>query len=524
MPQFASYSDVTDLRPLATAVVRNGATGLEQTQELSMATLLDFVERGGRVVEPSDVSPGIAEDGTGDQTDAINAWLAQAGPGVALVATPGAKYRHAGVLDCNAKTRPRIVGYGAEFIAATAATSAFKLRNSTQPRLYGFHHRMETQPTTRGSTEDHHLIYIKDCTDLHVRDTIVQNSHAAGLLMEGVHRFLIERPTAEGGLADGLHMNAGCRQGRVCGATSIGVGDDGVAVVSAVAASGDATLCQDIWVVDSFCHSFPSAVDQGAASGTGGRGLTIVGGRNVHFRRARVVGSWAAGILIGTEPGYTSHSVTNASMRGVIVDSANLGAGGVPHGGILITSDRSGFTVADVLVDAVDVISQINSPMWGGAVRVINGGGAGGTMSNIVIGRAGRPVRVIGAFENTANIQIDPGVAAAVTSNVVKWDGWAPKGDLLRSWATVDFGSAPAQSGGVPGYSANHTRSVPGAEVGAEVVCMLSSLTDAAAQRGVSVVGRVTSAGNVAAWVENRTGAAVDLPSGDLFITVTNPS
>ena len=346
--------------------------------------------------------------GTDDTAD-LNTWLDRAGPTTLLRATAGATYLHTDVLVLGDPTGVSSVTDGevdlrnACFLAAEEATSAFKVM-SYSGRLWSGRFVMWT-PSARGNTEDHYKVYLQDCDGLVWYQPTVEGSHAAGILLLACHNFAVHQPTVDGTRADGFHVTGGSTHGRVYDPTITRCGDDGVAIVSYDDTDPD-TLCRDIRVYRPYVRG----------QSPQGRGVVLVGADDCWYYGIDVAGSRQAGVMIATEGGFTSHTVTNSGVIGGTV-KACVQDPTYDQGQIHIYSGRPGMAIDNILLAGIEVVDAAAQELAWAAVRVTNGGGSGGSVSRITVGTEGAPIRVSGFYWPDAVVDYDSGLTA--TENVL---------------------------------------------------------------------------------------------------------
>ena len=130
-------------------------------------------------------------------------------------------------------------------------------------------------------------------------------------------------------------MTNGAHDGVVNNPVTNNTGDDGVSVVSYVA---DRQTSHDI------------TVNSPVVNGTSwGRGVTVVGGRNITYHDVKVSDTNGAGVYVASEPSYDTLGVSNVTINGGTVTRANYNAG-VVHGAVLVYSGNPGQPVTGVTI------------------------------------------------------------------------------------------------------------------------------------------------------------------------------
>lgn len=312
----------------------------------------------GRCWYPED----FGATGVGDDTAALAAAVTGMSAGDTLIIRSGKVYRHSAVWDIT-KAGIRIVGRG-EIRATAEATSAVWIHADdilVEDVLF-------TCPTvtTRGSTLNHHKLIVYGCAGARLIRPRVVGSKAVGIFNYGASYYLLEHPDVSTTLADGIHNTNASHHGKIYSPRCDSNGDDGVSIVSY---SGDGAICHDIDVYD------PKVTNC-----TGGRMFSIAGGNDCHFHNVDGDGSYAAGMYIACENSFLSYGVSRCSMSGKLKNANTLGSGMPDHGAVMVSIDRSAFTVTDVLVEA-----EIQDTR-AAASRSISVFNYAGTLSNVHIG------------------------------------------------------------------------------------------------------------------------------------------
>lgn len=295
---------------------------------------------------------GARPDDDVDDTAALQRAIDSADPGDWIVFPPG-RYVYRNSLRVK---RPQITlwGPGATLHATNQADEAVLLL-ADEARMYGF---TLTAETSRRLTnpESARIVAIGDAyAGGFIRGVVIQNNQilpgteatghptsssgaSAGILLKDVRDFSVAGNVVRRSLADGIHITGSSRNGRVVNNRVSQTGDDMIAVVSYIdsdwalrsQASGgwlkstqDASLVQDIWVSDNE-----------VSDPYWGRGLTVVGGRRISFVNNKVSKStYAAGILVSRDAGYSTHGVEDVLVKGnQISDVQTTAPGYLPVG------------------------------------------------------------------------------------------------------------------------------------------------------------------------------------------------
>jgi hypothetical protein len=266
---------------------------------------------------------------TADDTAAINAAQAQLTPGGTLL-FPAGNYRHNTILRFT-KPDTTISAAGATLTATNEAFSAIDI-NADRVTVNDLTAAV-ANTTKRWEGLENHKILVSGQTGVKLNRVHVTGSAAAGIYIDLSTQFAIDAPTVDDTRADGIHITNRSTDGTVTGARVNRVGDDGVAVVSY---DKDGGLCERITVTDAR-----------VVANYWGRGLTVVGGRDVTFRNVYSENSSFAGIYIGIEPGYATGDVANVKVEGAEVVRANLDTR-ADYGSLMAYNGRADRTLSNV--------------------------------------------------------------------------------------------------------------------------------------------------------------------------------
>lgn len=197
-------------------------------------------------------------------------------------------------------------------------------------------------PTTtrRWEALEQHRLVLQGHQGISVTGIRIEGSAASGIFVSGSADFAIENVTVSDTRADGIHVTGGAARGRIYRPSVFRSGDDGVAVVSY-----DGTdPCRDIDVIAPFVS------DQ-----TGGRGLSVVGGRNVTLTDVRVERSPGAAVYVASESSYVTRGVRGVTVSGGVLSGSNTDPS-IDHGAVLIYAGRVGSPVKNVTVRDLAVV------------------------------------------------------------------------------------------------------------------------------------------------------------------------
>lgn len=335
---------------------------------------MTVIPAAGRHYYPED----FGATGVGDDTAALARASSRMKAGDTLVIRSGKVYRHSLVWEI---TTPgiRIIGDGEIRATAEAQSGVWLRANDLYVEDVQF-----TCPTTttRGSTPNNTKLMLYGGNNITcVRPRIVGAS-SVGIFVYGASNFLLDHPDVNTTQADGIHCTNGSNNGKIYSPRVQNSTDDGMAVVSY---SGDAAVCSKIDVYEPKVSNVILA-----------RMFSIVGGTDIHYHNVDGDGSWAAGMYIACESGFSTRGILRCSMSGRIKNAQSISSPTRPdHGAVVIAVDRSGFAI-----DTVVVRGEFWDT-WTGASRSIGIlPSAGGTVSNIHLGpiyfRGTKPATDIG--------------------------------------------------------------------------------------------------------------------------------
>ena len=305
-----------------------------------------------------------------DSAASLQAQLDAVPPGGSLTLEPRT-YTHADVIKLRVPG-VRIDGNGATLEATNDATSAVQitadgvqLANVTLKAPSG---------GKRWSSLDQAKLAISGSHDSVSQVTIV-GSAASGIAVDGARDFSVQGVSISATRADGIHITGGSHNGVVDNVRTDQTGDDAVAVVSPVA---DGAPCSDIQITN-----------VSVASTRWGRGISVVGGRNVSIRGFSVANTSAAGIYVATEgaPFYTD-SVEGVDVSGGTITGANQDAT-VVQGAVLVYSGSPGKKVTNARVSDVAISGTPSSAQRNVGLIVDEGSVSGISFSGISIDGSG---------------------------------------------------------------------------------------------------------------------------------------
>lgn len=270
-----------------------------------------------------------------DDTTAIQRALDSLTPGQWLVFPPG-QYEHNRTLNVRV-ANVTLYGEGATLYGTNAADQALMVK-ADGDRVYGFTLKSNTDYRRSGAWTARLVIYGADATAGYISKVVLQgnrivptvntagssgsnSSASAGILVYRGRDFTIASNTVARTLADGIHITAASRNGRVLNNTVRETGDDMIAMVTYLPATWRTTAQATPSWVDSYLAEARVQnilVANNTVNGQyWGRGISVVGGASISIKNNDVSNTTqAAGILVGREEVYNTTGVDNVIVSG----------------------------------------------------------------------------------------------------------------------------------------------------------------------------------------------------------------
>ncbi|MCW1959783.1 MAG: hypothetical protein KIH64_014810 [Mycobacterium sp.] len=177
---------------------------------------------------------------------------------------------------------------------------------------------------------------------------------AGGIMLLRAVDFVVAANTVARTLADGIHITAGSRDGRVVGNIVRENGDDMIAVVS-YAGRGPAALNTADMLGDLVARRRAQLVQNVLIAGNDvqgqywGRGITVVGGRDITIRGNRIDNTpLGAGILVAREHNYETFGVSNVLVAGNAISRVQTDRSPFDPDGTFGTRGRTGHGAIEV--------------------------------------------------------------------------------------------------------------------------------------------------------------------------------
>ncbi|MCW5632893.1 MAG: right-handed parallel beta-helix repeat-containing protein [Rubrivivax sp.] len=294
---------------------------------------------------------GAMPDDDVPDDEAIAAALGALAPGEWLVFPPGTYLQQRSIVV----TQPGVTlwGFGARLHATNPADHSVSLR-ADGARLYGFTLTAVTDIRRSEAEQARISLYREaggpDAVPLQLGNVIRGNvvthgetpetanaAGSVGILVYGARQFTVAENLVMRTLADGIHVTGGSREGRVVNNRVREVGDDLIAMVSYLGEGWQARLKSDpAWAaaVEAGEVQVSDVVVQGNDIGDNywGRGITVVGARNVTIRDNQIARTtYGAALLVAQEGGYATPGPRNVLIEGnTVTHVQNTAPGYVP--------------------------------------------------------------------------------------------------------------------------------------------------------------------------------------------------
>jgi parallel beta-helix repeat protein len=141
---------------------------------------------------------------------------------------------------------------------------------------------------------------------------------SAGIVVLSSSNGTVADNVVTGSLSDGIHLTGGSHDIVVRRNQVRDTGDDMIAVVSYLE---DGVVCSDITIADNDVRGQ-----------TWGRGISVVGGRDVVIQRNSIADTSGAGVLVNSDGSYGTYGTTNVQVSDNTI--TNTDRGHIHHGAI----------------------------------------------------------------------------------------------------------------------------------------------------------------------------------------------
>lgn len=270
-----------------------------------------------------------------DDTVAIQRALDSLTQGQWLVFPPG-QYEHNRTLNVRV-ANVTLYGEGATLFGTNPADQALMVK-ANGGRVYGFTLKANTDYRRSGAWTARLVIYGADAPAGYISKVVLQgnkilpavstagssgsnSSASAGILVYQARDFTIAGNTIARTLADGIHITAASRNGRVFNNTVRETGDDMIAMVTYLPTAWRTNaLANPTWVSTYLAQARVQNILVAGNTVNGqywGRGISVVGGASISIKDNEVSNTTqAAGILVGREEVYNTTGVDNILVSG----------------------------------------------------------------------------------------------------------------------------------------------------------------------------------------------------------------
>lgn len=294
-------------RTLLLAIAGLGLSGLAQAADIDITTY------------------GAVGNGTTDNYAAIQRALDDAARNKVGVFVPPGVFAYRGALSADGI---RISGMGAASVlhGLDPQNAGLRMRGAG-PKVENLKFTVYP-PATRGAALRAQRVSFRGASDFLVSNVIVDGSGAGGIYMEHSTNGTVRNSTVMNTKADGIHVTGTSAYITVDNNRLIKTGDDGVAVVS--------------------YKSSPQTVHHVVArnnvvkDNVGGRGMSIVGGRDVLYENNHIENNkdWAC-VYIAQEGNYNTYAASNAVIQ--YNTTKNCGSNITGHAGLFLVGGGPDF-------------------------------------------------------------------------------------------------------------------------------------------------------------------------------------
>lgn len=342
VPAQAPVEETSAARPVPTAVVAppSPTRTAAPSATASPSSTAPADGSGGSVApapgrEVSVLDTGAVGDGRTDDTAALQRALDEAGPGDVVVLPAGRSFAHDDVVRVR---RDGVTLTGGGTLVATEAARSTLWVEADGVTVSGI--TLEGGGGERGHSWDDTGLLLKGTTGVVVDGVTVRDATSAGVFVDGSSGFTLRGVVVEDSRADGIHITGGSADGALVDPVVRRSGDDGIAVVS----------YRDVETpVTGITVTSPRV-----ETTTWGRGISVVGGRDVAYTDVFVEGSDAAALYFASEANWSTHATSGVTVDGGELVGSNTSEE-VDHGALLVYSGDAARPVSDVRVSGLTI-------------------------------------------------------------------------------------------------------------------------------------------------------------------------
>jgi len=203
--------------------------------------------------------------------------------------------------------------------------------------------------TTVRSNSNKFAVYMENATNFTINHVTVDGANDAGILSYRSSFGQITDNNVQNTLADAIHTTAGSHDIYIARNVVRNPGDDMIAVVSY-----NGGQCSNQAGFDMVYNVLIENND--VANSNWGRGISVVGGKDITIRNNKIANSSAAGLYIASESSYNTCSVSNVRIESNTIDGTATSST-VIHPAVLIYSGAVGQSIHEILL-ANNIVSN----------------------------------------------------------------------------------------------------------------------------------------------------------------------
>ena len=256
-----------------------------------------------------------------DNTAAINAAIAAARSQGKMLYFPPGTYRISQSLEIGGLT---VSGAGNSSILKGTQTTNFRVVTVTRNNSGTSISNLKVTGSVLKRDFISVGIFIDHSANFTIKNVTVDTG-TGGIQSWGGSNGLIVNNLVSNTLADCFHNTGGSSKIIIANNTTGNCGDDMISVVS--------------YLGEPITHNI--LIQDNVVSGqTNGRGITVVGGKDVTIQRNKISNSYAAGLLVASEPSYNTYGVNNVLVKNNVL--TNVGNLAIGHAGLFVSMDNPG--------------------------------------------------------------------------------------------------------------------------------------------------------------------------------------